>query len=66
MFTPLVKGKELDRVCKLRIHLPEGTHAYYAGNVNQEETLYYEVVVQKGTRLHILSKDKEYYNCILK
>ncbi len=65
MFTSLVKGKEIDKSCKLRIYLPKGTHAYYSGNVNYEETVYYEVVVQKGAKLHILSKDKEYYNCIL-
>ena len=63
--TSIVKGKEIDCDTKLRIYLPKGTCAFYAGNVNGEEDIYYEVIIQKGAKLKILSKDKEYINCIL-
>ncbi|WP_192574092.1 ADP-ribosyltransferase [Anaerococcus sp. Marseille-P9784] len=63
--TSIVKGKEIDCNTKLRILLPKGTCAFYVGNVSSEEEIYYEVIIQKGAKLKILSKDKEYINCIL-
>lgn len=63
--TSLVKGQEINCEIKLRIKLPKGTCAFYAGDVNGEENSYFEVIVQKGARLKILSKDKDYINCIL-
>lgn len=62
----LVKGKEsTGRYIQLRIFIPIGTNVIYLGNVNQEESLYYEVDVQRGAKLKIISMDKEYLNCIL-
>lgn len=63
--TSLVKGHELQYKYKLRIFLPAGTHAVYQGNINAEETKYYEVDVQHNARLKIVSIDKEYINCKL-
>lgn len=63
--TSIVKGKEVNSRFKLRIYLPKRTCAFYAGNVNDEESIYYEVIVQKGAKLKILSKDREYINCVL-
>lgn len=48
----------------MRIYLPKGTCAFYSGNVNNESYLQ-EIVVQRGARLKILSKDKTYLNCLL-
>ncbi len=48
----------------LRIFIPKGTCAYYVGDASDEGDNY-EVLVQKGARLKILSKDNQYFNCIL-
>lgn len=63
--TSLVKGKEVNRHIKLRIFVPAGTNVIYLGNVNDEEETYYEVAVQRGAKLRIISKDKVYINCLL-
>ena len=60
----LVKGAEINSRLKLRIYMPVGTNAVYLGNVNEEQ-FYYEVVIQRGTKLKIISIDKEYINCMV-
>lgn len=62
--TSLVKGCEYTYDTSLRILVPHGSHAVYLGNVNDEQENY-EVVVQRGARLRILSKDRHYLNCLL-
>jgi hypothetical protein len=62
--TSLVRGREIRCERRLRIYVPQGTAAVYLGNVNDEQ-FYYEVVVQHGAHLKVLSKDKTYLNCIL-
>ena len=65
LHTSVVKGYEIsDLYRKLRIKVPKGTSAFYAGNINNEESIYYEVVVQKGARLKVISID-DYINCEL-
>lgn len=65
LHTSVVKGCEIsDSYRKLRIKVPKGTNAFYAGNINSEESIYYEVVVQKGARLKVISID-DYINCEL-
>lgn len=64
LHTSLVKGCEIQRKIKLRIYVPAGTEAVYLGNVN-DELFYYEVVVQRGMNLRIISMDKDYINCII-
>ena len=65
LHTSVVKGCEIsDSYRKLRIKVPKGTNAFYAGNINTEESIYYEVVVQKGARLKVISID-DYINCEL-
>ena len=49
----------------LRILLPKGTCAFYAGNVNGEIESFQEVVVQRGAKLRILGEDEIYINCLL-
>lgn len=60
--TSLVKGHEIRSQYHLRIYVPEGTQAIYLGNVNYEQK-YYEVVLQRGSKLKIVSIDKKYINC---
>ncbi|MFS9008745.1 ADP-ribosyltransferase [Streptococcus infantis] len=65
LHTSLVKGFELrDPYKKLRIKIPKGTNAFYVGNLNDEETYYYEVIIQKGAKLKVISID-DYINCEL-
>lgn len=62
--TSLVKGHEIKSQYQLRIYVPEGTQAIYLGNVNYEQK-YYEVVLQRGSKLKIISMDNKYINCRL-
>lgn len=62
--TSLVKGCEATSDYHLRIYVPQGTQAVYLGNVNNEQ-FYYEVDIQYGSKLRIISADKKYINCIL-
>lgn len=62
--TSLVKGHEIKSQYHLRIYVPEGAQAIYLGNVNYEQK-YYEVVLQCGSRLKIISMDNKYINCRL-
>ena len=62
--TSLVKGCEYAYDTRLRIFVPQGSNVVYLGNVNDEQENY-EVVVQKGAKLKILSKDQQYLNCLL-
>ena len=62
--TSLVKGHESKSQYHLRIYVPEGTQAIYLGNVNEEQ-FYYEVDLQHGAKLKIVSIDDEYINCKL-
>ncbi|MGT2750783.1 ADP-ribosyltransferase [Streptococcus orisasini] len=61
--TSLVKGYEKNSQFKLRVFLPKGTCAFYVGSITGED--FYEVIVQKGAKLKIVSKDSDYINCIL-
>jgi hypothetical protein len=63
--TSIVKGKQINYDCQLRIFLPKGTCSFYVGNITSEEKIYYEVIVQKGAKLKILSMDKNFINCKL-
>lgn len=62
--TSLVKGHEIKSHYNLRIYTPEKTQAVYLGNVNDEQW-YYEVDLQHGAKLKIVSIDSEYINCRL-
>lgn len=62
LYTSLVKGNEAKSTHQLRIFVPMGTSAVYSGNVNDEQ-FWYEVVIQCGTPLRIVSVDKDYINC---
>ena len=62
--TSLVKNHELLCKKRLRIYVPKGTHVVYQGNVNYEQH-FYEVDVQRGAKLKIISADKTYINCKL-
>lgn len=62
--TSLVKGHEIHSQYRLRIYVPEKAQAVYLGNVNEEQ-FYYEVDLQHGAKLKIVSVDKEYINCKL-
>lgn len=62
--TSFVKGCEIHSEYNLRIYVPDGTQAIYLGNVNDEQD-YYEVDLQHGAKLKILSKDNKYINCKL-
>lgn len=64
LHTSVVKGHEINSYKNFRIKIPKGTNAFYAGNINSEESIYYEVVVQKGARLRLISID-DYINCEL-
>lgn len=61
----IVKGKQIDHDIQLRIYIPKGTPAYYVGNISGEEELYYDVIVQIGAKLKIVSMDNQYINCKL-
>lgn len=60
----LLQGHELNYKTKLRIYVPAGTHVIYLGNVNDEQC-YYEVDIQHGAKLKIISIDHKYINCKL-
>lgn len=62
--TSLVKGHEIRNKFRLRIYVPAGTQCVYLGNVNNEQGSY-EVVVQHGAKLKIVSMDDTYINCEL-
>ena len=62
--TSLVKGHESNSQYHLRIYVPKGTQAVYLGNVNDEQ-FYYEVDIQHGAKLKVVSMDETYINCIL-
>lgn len=62
--TSLVKGHEIKSRYRLRIYVPEEAQAIYLGNVNDEQ-FYYEVDLQYGAKLKIVSIDDEYINCKL-
>ena len=62
--TSLCKGHEYNYKRKLRIYVPKGTHAVYQGNVNYEQENY-EVDIQRGAKLNIISADNTYINCLL-
>lgn len=64
MATSLVKNHELNYKRKLRIFVPAKSHVIYMGNVNYEPN-FYEVDVQHGAKLKIISIDKTYINCRL-
>ncbi|MDT1956953.1 hypothetical protein MX629_00775 [Carnobacterium divergens] len=63
--TSIVKGKQIEADIQLRIYIPKGTVAFYVGNISYEEAIYYEVIVQVGARLKIVSMDHNYINCKL-
>ena len=60
----LVKGHESNYKTKLRIFVPSGSCVIYLGNVNYEQE-YYEVDIQHGAKLKIVSIDQNYINCKL-
>jgi hypothetical protein len=62
--TSLVKDHELRTKTRLRIFVPKSSHVVYMGNVNDEQ-FFYEVDVQHGARLKIISEDRKYLNCLL-
>lgn len=64
MHCSLVKGCEIKNMIRLRIFVPKGSHLIYLGNVNKEPW-WYEVAIQHGAKLRIVSKDDQYINCIL-
>lgn len=64
MSTSLVKNHEIPYQTKLRIFVPAGTKCIFMGNVN-DEMHYYEVAIQHGAALKIISIDDEYINCRL-
>ena len=57
----LLKGHEIPSKIRLRIFVPAGTPAIYMGNVNYEQK-YYEVVINHGAELKIISIDDTYIN----
>lgn len=62
MQTSLVKGCEINSKIKLRIYVPAGTNVVYLGNVNYEQK-FYEVDIQRGAKLRVVSMDETYINC---
>lgn len=62
--TSLVKGHETRSQYHLRIYVPKGTQAVYLGNVNDEQH-YYEVDIQHGVKLQVVSIDNKYINCMI-
>ena len=63
--TSIVRVKQINHDIQLRIYIPKGTPAFYVGNISGEEKIYYEVIVQIGARLKIVSIDHQYINCKL-
>lgn len=63
--TSLVKGHENEGEIYLRIFVDKGINAVYMGDVNDEKNRYYELTIQHGAQLKILSTDEEYINCLL-
>ena len=63
--TSLIKSKEEPLEKRLRILVPKGTNAVYMGDVNGEKERYYELTIQRGAHLRILSIDGKYINCQL-
>lgn len=59
--TSLIKGHEINSEIKLRIYVPAGTNVIYQGNVNYKQG-FYEVNVQHGSKLKIISIDDTYIN----
>lgn len=57
----LLKGHEIPSKIRLRIFVPARTPAIYMGNVNYEQK-YYEVVINYGAELKIISIDDTYIN----
>ncbi len=57
----LVKGHESNYKTKFRIFVPAGSCVIYLGNVNDEQ-FYYEVDIQNGARLKLISIDQDYIN----
>ena len=64
LYCSLVKGCEIPSRYHLRIFVPKGSQVFYTGNVNDEQH-YYEVDIQVGGKLEIVSADDEYINCRL-
>ncbi len=64
MATSLVKDHEIGCKIRLRIYVPSGCHVVYQGNVNDEQN-FYEVDIQHGAKLKIISVDATYINCKL-
>lgn len=63
LHTSLIKGCELKGSgYKLRIKVKKGTPAFYVGNLTDEESYYYEVILVNNIKLKIISID-EYINC---
>lgn len=60
----LVKGQELKTDIRLRIYVPAGSHVVFQGNVNEEPD-FYEVDIQRGAKLQVISSDDKYINCRL-
>lgn len=63
--TSLIKGHEEAEKVRLRILIPKGINAVYMGDVAFEKEKYYELTVQRGAQLKIISVDDTYYNCKL-
>ena len=61
LYCSLVKGCEIKHRIRLRIYAPAGTPLVYLGDVDGENR--FEVAVQTGARLRIVSIDKHYINC---
>ena len=64
MACSLVKGHEYRSSKYLRIYIPKGTNVIYQGNINNEQNTY-EVDIQYGAKLKIVSADNKYINCKL-
>ncbi len=62
--TSLLKGHEYDYKTKLRIYVPRNSHVIYQGNITGEQNNY-EVDIQCGSRLKIISVDHDYINTLL-
>ena len=60
----LIKGHEINCKTKLRIFVPAGSCVIYLGNVNNEQ-YFYEVDIQHGAKLKLISIDQTYINCKL-
>lgn len=60
----LVRGSEHKANLHLRIYVPEGIEAIYLGNI-ADNLKSYEVAIQRGVGLKIISIDQKYINCRL-